>query len=81
MKQFILTITAIFLFTFCANQPEKVEKTKDQITIENTQKDVDSIEKRYDQIKTFMELGLTAEQAERAMDSINDVVKKASRGE
>jgi len=79
MKNILVIITLILTLTSCSEKPK--EKSEVSKMIEDTNHDVDSIEKRYDQIKTFMELGLTEEQAERSVDSINDVVKKASRGE
>lgn len=46
------------------------EKSEAQKTIDNTQHDLDSINKRYDRIKKLMDAGLTEEEATKKVDAM-----------
>lgn len=69
MREIIFAVSIVTLIS-CSN-----EKSEAQKTIDNTQHDLDSINKRYARIQKLIDAGATQEEATRIQDSIDKIAR------
>lgn len=75
MQKLILPLVVALFFTMC-NQKTEAEKNAQKV-IDNTQHDLDSMDRRYARIQKIMNAGdLTLERATAIVDSIDGNVAK-----
>lgn len=74
----LTTILAVFTLIGCSNEPKK-DKTAADITIESTQKDLDSINDRFERIKELTVAGMSEQDATRTIDSVDNVISKMTK--
>jgi Holliday junction resolvasome RuvABC DNA-binding subunit len=79
MKKTLAIIAGAIILVSCGNGKDAESEARNKI-IKNTQHDVDSIAEHFDQVKAYVEMGYTTEQAERMVDSVYQATQDMIHG-